>query len=126
VPARWPHLAGRPVTPIRCLIDGNRGAGASVPDEVLTRRVHRELVEAMGLAAPPVRAVVSRWPRAVPLYSVGHQDRLDRIDGALSALPGLYLTGAGYRGASLARCVAQAHQTARILVAALASTRSRG
>jgi oxygen-dependent protoporphyrinogen oxidase len=117
--AKWPPLAGHPVTPIRCLIDGNGDAGTSVPDEVLTHRVHEELVEAMGLAVPPVGALVSRWPRAVPQYTVGHQDRLDRIDNALLALPGLYLTGAGYRGASLARCVAQAYETARKVAAAL-------
>jgi oxygen-dependent protoporphyrinogen oxidase len=124
LPAKWPPLAGYPVTPIRCLIGGNRDVGASMSDEELTRRVHEELVEAMGLAAAPMGSVVTRWPRAIPHYTVGHQDRLDRIDSALTALPRLYLTGAGYRGASLARCVVQAHQTARTVATALAPLRS--
>jgi oxygen-dependent protoporphyrinogen oxidase len=120
LPAKWPQLSGYPVSPIRCLISGDRATDATVPDSVLTRRVHDELAAAMGLTAPPVSAVVARWPQAVPEYTVGHQDRLDTIDSALSAMPGLYLTGAGYRGASLARCVAQAYQTAWSVAAALA------
>jgi oxygen-dependent protoporphyrinogen oxidase len=111
--AKWPPMGRHPVTLIRGLIGGNRDAGTSMSDEALARRVHEELVDAMGLAAPPVRALVSRWPRAIPQYAVGHQDRLDQIDSALSTLPRLYLTGAGYRGASLARCVAQAYRAAR-------------
>jgi oxygen-dependent protoporphyrinogen oxidase len=122
--AKWPPLAGHRVAPIRCLIGGNGDPGASLPDEELVRRVHVELVEAMGLAAAPMEAVVARWPRAIPQYTVGHQDRLDRIDNLLAGMPGVYLTGAGYRGASLARCVAQAHQTARSVASVLAPSRS--
>jgi oxygen-dependent protoporphyrinogen oxidase len=120
LPAKWPQLAGHAVTPIRCLIGRWDDAGAAMSDEVLTRRVHEALVEAMGLAAPPVEAVVQRWPRGIPQYTVGHQERLDRIDSALAALPGLYLTGAAYRGAGLARCVAQAQQTASSVAGGLA------
>jgi len=125
LPAKWPPLAGHAVVPIRCLIGGQGDTGASVSDEVLTHRVHEALVEAMGLAAPPVEAVVQRWPQGIPQYTVGHQERLDRIDSALAALPGLYLTGAAYRGASLARCVAQAQQTASSVAGALVPVRSR-
>jgi oxygen-dependent protoporphyrinogen oxidase len=121
--AKWPPLAGHAGTPIRCLVGGH--AALSEDDDTLTRRVHHELVEAMGLAAPPAGAVVHRWPRGIPQYTVGHQERLNRIDRALAALPGLYLTGAAYRGASLARCVAQAQQTASTVVDALVPVHSR-
>jgi oxygen-dependent protoporphyrinogen oxidase len=123
LPAKWPQLAAYAVTPIRCLVGG--GAVVTDTDDVLISRVHRELVAAMGLAAPPIGGVVHRWPRGIPQYTVGHQRRLDQIDGALAALPGLYLTGAAYRGASLARCVAQAQQTASNIVGALVPTRTR-
>jgi oxygen-dependent protoporphyrinogen oxidase len=122
LPAKWPSLAGHAVTPIRCLVGGD--AGVSESDDVLARRIHHELVEAMGLAAAPVGAMIHRWPRGIPQYTVGHQERLDRIDNALAALPGLYLTGAAYRGASLASCVAQAQQTASNIVGALIPVQS--
>jgi protoporphyrinogen oxidase len=56
--AKWKPLAGHQVTLIRCLIGENGDAGASVLDEVLARRVHDELAEAMELAAPPLCTTV--------------------------------------------------------------------
>jgi oxygen-dependent protoporphyrinogen oxidase len=52
----------------------------------------------------------------MPQYLVGHQDRLAALNVALSHLPGLYLTGAAYRGVGLASCVADAERTARDVV----------
>jgi len=77
------------------------------------RRVHEELVEAMGLTTGPVQQSIQPWPRAMPQYLVGHQDRLDSLDSAIHHLPGLYLTGAAYRGVGLASCVADAKRTAQ-------------
>jgi oxygen-dependent protoporphyrinogen oxidase len=75
----------------------------------------------MRVAAPPLRSHVRRWSRAMPQYTVGHQARLDQIDGALALLPGVHVTGAGYRGAGVAGCVTQAETTARTLTSALDS-----
>jgi oxygen-dependent protoporphyrinogen oxidase len=49
----------------------------------------------------------------MPQYLVGHQGRLDALDVAVRHLPGLYLTGAAYRGVGLASCVADAKRTAQ-------------
>jgi oxygen-dependent protoporphyrinogen oxidase len=81
-------------------------------DETMVRRVHEELVEAMGLTAGPDHSSIQRWPQAMPQYLVGHQGRLDTLDAAIQHLPGLYLTGAAYRGVGLASCVADAKRTA--------------
>jgi oxygen-dependent protoporphyrinogen oxidase len=56
----------------------------------------------------------------MPQYTVGHQDRLDRIDHDLAAMPTLALTGAAYRGVGVASCVSQADRTADALLARLA------
>jgi len=77
----------------------------------------------MGLTAGPVQERVQRWPQAMPQYLVGHQDRLDALDAALRDLPGLYLTGAAYRGIGLASCVANAQRTAKKITEALSETR---
>jgi oxygen-dependent protoporphyrinogen oxidase len=116
--AKWPHLSGQPVVPIRCLVAG--GSAAPTDDEVV-QRVHRELVAAMGLTAPPSHTLVQRWPRAIAQYTVGHPDRVARIDAAVRRLPGLHLTGAGYRGASLSRCATEARKTANAVLAGLAA-----
>jgi oxygen-dependent protoporphyrinogen oxidase len=48
----------------------------------------------------------------MPQYTVGHADRLATIDSALTAVPGIHLTGAAYRGVGLAGCISQAARTA--------------
>jgi oxygen-dependent protoporphyrinogen oxidase len=82
-------------------------------DETLVRGVHDELVESMGLTSGPIDQSIQRWPQAMPQYLVGHKDRLDAVGAALGHLPGLYLTGAAYRGVGMASCVADAERIAK-------------
>jgi oxygen-dependent protoporphyrinogen oxidase len=113
LPAKWPQLADDRHVLIRGMV-GRYGDTrfADLDDDSLAAAVHDELVAAMGLSAPPSHAVVWRWPQAMPQYTVGHLSRLQRIDRALAGLPGLVVTGAGYRGVGLASCVTQARQAA--------------
>jgi protoporphyrinogen/coproporphyrinogen III oxidase len=112
--AKWPHLADDALVLIRCMV-GRRGdrRWLDMDDETMVRHVHDELVDAMGLTADPVQQRIQRWPRAMPQYLVGHQDRLDALDAAIHHLPRLYLTGASYRGVGIASCVANAERTAK-------------
>ena len=111
--AKWPRLASENVVVLRAMV-GRAGDQRWVPldDATLIRRVRAELAEAMGLSAEPLQTHVQRWPRALPQYIVGHQDRLNRLDVALAEVPGLHVTGAAYRGAGVAGCVAQAEEIA--------------
>jgi len=111
-------LADDTLVLIRCMV-GRRGdrRWLDMDDETLVRRVHDELVEAMGLTAGPVDQGIQRWPQAMPQYLVGHQARLNALDSAIHHLPGLYLTGAAYRGVGLASCVADAKRTAQDVAA---------
>lgn len=112
--AKWPHLADEDLVLIRCMV-GRRGdrRWLEMDDDTLVRRVHEELVEAMGLTAGPDHQSIQRWPLAMPQYLVGHQARLDALAVATGHLPGLYLTGAAYRGVGIASCVADARRTAQ-------------
>jgi len=116
--AKWPHLADEKLVLIRCMV-GRRGdrRWLDLDDETLVRRVHEELVEAMGLTAGPLEQSIQRWPQAMPQYLVGHQDRLDALKAATKDLPGLYLTGAAYRGVGMASCVADAKRIAKDVAA---------
>ncbi len=111
--AKWPHLADDSIVLIRCMV-GRRGdtRWLDMDDETLVRRVQDELVEAMGMTAGPVDQSIQRWPQAMPQYLVGHQDRLDTLDTAMRQLPGVFLTGAAYRGVGIASCVADAGRIA--------------
>ena len=112
--AKWPHLADDELVLIRAMV-GRRGdrRWLDMDDDTLVQRVHEELVEAMGLTAGPDHHSIQRWPLAMPQYLVGHQARLDALDAATRHLPGLYLTGAAFRGVGIASCVADAERTAQ-------------
>lgn len=118
--AKWPHLSddgsGGHVL-IRCMV-GRRGdtRWLTMDDETLVRRSHEELVEAMGLTRGPIGQSIQRWPQAMPQYLVGHAGRLNTLKAELTHLPGLYLTGAAYRGVGIASCVADAERIARDVV----------
>jgi oxygen-dependent protoporphyrinogen oxidase len=58
----------------------------------------------------------------MPQYTVGHQDRLDRITQGAGRLPGLHITGAAYTGVGVATCVGQAQRTAHEVLTQLART----
>ena len=119
--AKWPHLSDDNLVLIRCMV-GRRGdtRWLGMDDDALVRGVHEELVEAMGLTSGPIHQSIQRWPNGMPQYVVGHQNRLDAMKAALSHLPGLYLTGAAFRGVGLASCVADAERTAKEVTALLA------
>jgi len=80
----------------------------SLDDDALRRFVVADLARAVGLVGEPTLFHVTRWPRAIPQYVVGHKDRLARIDAAVRALPGLTLLGNWRGGIAMPDCVKNA------------------
>ncbi|MFH2007206.1 MAG: protoporphyrinogen oxidase [bacterium] len=70
----------------------------------LVRREHRALLR---VADEPAFTEVVRYPGSLPLYEVGHGDRLSRLERALEKHPGLHVTGNALRGIGLADCLAK-------------------
>lgn len=116
--AKWPHLADDDLVLIRCMV-GRRGDDRwlGMDDETLVARMQEELVDAMGMTEDSVHQSIQRWPRAMPQYLVGHAGRLVALGAALAELPGLFLTGAAYRGVGIASCVADAGRIAEAVAA---------
>ena len=83
----------------------------------------RAEVGLLGIDAEPLLARVQRWVGGMPQYTLGHVDRLERIEGALEAHAGLVVAGAAYRGVGIPDCVRSgedaADSVARSLAAAL-------
>jgi oxygen-dependent protoporphyrinogen oxidase len=77
----------------------------SQDDETLVARARTELREALGITAEPVLTRLHRWPASMPQYRVGHLARVETIERAAAALPGLALAGGAYRGVGIADCV---------------------
>ncbi|MDW7711953.1 MAG: protoporphyrinogen oxidase [Deferrisomatales bacterium] len=75
-------------------------------DEELLQVVRDELAWTLGIRAAPTFVKVVRWPRAIPQYVVGHDARLQEVEGRVGALGGLFLGGNAYYGIGINDCTA--------------------
>ena len=72
-----------------------------------------------GLSDPGAVAAwrVSRWPQSLPQYRPGHGQLVDRIEEALAReMPGVFVTGAAYRGLGIPACIRQGNEAAAAVV----------
>ncbi len=81
-------------------------------DAALVRQVTEALRPLLGIRGEPEQAWVHRWPQAMPQYRVGHLAWADAVEHTLAGCPGLFLTGASYRGIGVPDCIRQAKETA--------------
>ncbi len=84
----------------------------TLSDDEVVARVRKDLALTMGIDAAPEFVRVFRHPQAIPQYTVGHGNRLQKLESVLRAHPGLILTGNSYRGIGLNDCVAAAERAA--------------
>jgi oxygen-dependent protoporphyrinogen oxidase len=92
----------------------------AAPDEALLSTVRRELSEILGdkifpREAAPEHTQVSRWPRAMAQYAVGHGERIERISTRVAAMPGLQLAGNAYDGIGIPDCIRLGRKAAKYL-----------
>jgi protoporphyrinogen/coproporphyrinogen III oxidase len=119
---KWPHLGGD-VHVVRCSI-GRIGEAAVLQrdDADLAALAAADLAAATGVAGQPADTRVTRWGGALPQYTVGHLDRVDRIRVAVASQPGLAVCGAAYDGIGIPACVASARLAADQVLAYLQAT----
>ncbi len=110
---KWPHRAPPDQFLVRCYIGGvGREGILKLDDAALLQRVRMDLTDMAGLTATPRYAEVNRWDHAMPQYMLGHLDRVTGIETALSQFPGLFVTGAAYRGVGIPDCIKDGSSTA--------------
>jgi protoporphyrinogen/coproporphyrinogen III oxidase len=110
---KWPHPAFGDRAVVRCFVGAaGREEALGWSDRTIADRAAEEIGRAVPLSAEPTSWRVVRWPRAMPQYEVGHLDRLERLDRALGATPGVFVTGAAYRGVGIPDCIRQGSETA--------------
>jgi oxygen-dependent protoporphyrinogen oxidase len=81
-------------------------------DDELTAASLREMGALLGIRGAPIFSRLHRWDRANAQHDVGHLDLVSAIDRRLASLPGLFVTGSGFRGVGVPDCVADARATA--------------
>jgi len=92
----------------------------ALDDTALVDSAHGCLARLLRINARPLEALVSRYPRAMPQYHVGHLARLERIEVGLLAFPTLALAGNAYRGTGIPDCIASGEDAADKLTRAVA------
>jgi oxygen-dependent protoporphyrinogen oxidase len=101
---RQPELPGRPEAEIAAL-------------------AHAEHAALLGAKQAPLFQHVTRWPRAIPQYTLGHLGRVARAEAVQRVLPGLFFSANWRGGVSVGDCIQGGHRSAEAVAAHL---RGRG
>jgi protoporphyrinogen/coproporphyrinogen III oxidase len=119
-----PHLRGdeNGLDIVRCSV-GRIGEEALLQrdDTELASIAAADLAAATGVRGEPADVRVSRWGGALPQYTVGHVERVQRIRASVAAQPGLAVCGAAYDGIGIPACIASARLAADQVLAYLGS-----
>lgn len=75
---------------------------AALSDSAWTARAARALAVALSVHAPPLHAVVSRWPDALPVFDPNHRARVTALETALRKDESrIWLAGAAFHGSGI-------------------------
>jgi protoporphyrinogen/coproporphyrinogen III oxidase len=103
---KFPHRAPEDRALLRCFFAGRNAENVwGMSDDQIVSIALGELQQIVGLRALPLFTRVYKWKSAMAQYSVGHLDRIERIERLVQQLPGLALAGNAYRGIGVPDCV---------------------
>jgi oxygen-dependent protoporphyrinogen oxidase len=109
-PGRLPEGAAL----LRCFYGGATDPTIlSLDDGEALATAQRELRAVLGPIGTPDFLRISRWPRMMAQYTVGHAARLARIAELAETQPGLHLAGNAYRGIGVPDCIESGRAAAR-------------
>jgi oxygen-dependent protoporphyrinogen oxidase len=113
VTSKWPGRAPDGCALLRAFLGGGRDPQRlDLTDDELVRCAREALEEVLGIDGTPTFARLYRWSRQAPQYEVGHFDRVAAIERRLLSVPGLFVTGSGFRAVGIPDCIADGRQVA--------------
>jgi oxygen-dependent protoporphyrinogen oxidase len=80
-----------------------------LPEADIAAIAHAEHAALLGARQAPLFQTVTRWPRAIPQYTLGHLGRVARAEAAQRTLPGLYFCANWKGGVSVGDCIKNGH-----------------
>jgi oxygen-dependent protoporphyrinogen oxidase len=98
---------------LRCFLGGD---AMPLSDAALVAAARAELRSIMKIEAEPVFNHIARWPQSMAQYTVGHRQRVARIEEIVRAIPGLYLAGNAYHGIGIPDCVRMGQEAATRII----------
>lgn len=112
--SKWPGRAPAGKVLLRTFLGGARDPRAlELSDAEMVERSLAALAPLIGIVGTPLFTRVYRWENANAQHEVGHLARVGAIEEAVSAHPGLFVTGSGYRGVGIPDCVADGRAIGR-------------
>ena len=87
-----------------------------LPDAALTALARTALERILGNLPEASFAIVRRWPDSLPLYTVGHLDRIAELERRVAELPRMRLIGNAYCGVGLPDLVRSGRTAAQQVV----------
>jgi oxygen-dependent protoporphyrinogen oxidase len=106
--SKWPDRSPADRVLLRGFIGGpNNQHLLEASDAELIETIRTQIVDLLGMApdAQPVYADVYRWNGGMPQYTIGHLDRVDRIEALSAHIPGFGLAGGAFRGVGVPNCI---------------------
>ena len=120
------HRAPSETVVFTSFLGGRRDpALVAASDEELLQTVRTELERLVAARGTPLFNEITRWPRAIPQYTIGHLQRIAQVERADRELPGLYFC-ANYRGGvSISDCITNGEAMAHTVSDYLAGARAK-
>ncbi|MEP7366334.1 MAG: protoporphyrinogen oxidase [Acidobacteriota bacterium] len=113
VGAKFDHRVPAGMGLLRCFFGGAADPGVlDLDDESVAALARQELRTLVGIVDAPEFVRISRWPRSMAQYTVGHAARIQAIQGAGAKTPWLSLAGNAYNGIGIPDCIAMAKAAA--------------
>ena len=111
---KWEGRAPEDSVLIRCFIGGAKNEElVSLNDKDMTGVALSELKEIMGIDAEPLFIRIFRWIKAMPQYTIGHEERVSKIEELTGRHAGLYFTGSAFKGIGISDTVREGEVTAK-------------
>jgi len=109
---KFAHRAPEGKVLLRSFVGGAKNEDiVSWEDSKLLAAVQGDMEEVLKIAGAPLVARINRWHKSMPQYTLGHEERLSRIEQGLAKHPGLLVTGSAYRGIGISDCIHEAELT---------------
>ena len=104
--SKWAGRAHDGLALLRAFVPERVGPLAHEPDERVLAVVSDHVGAVLGTRLDPVLTRVTRWRGVMPIYAVGHLDRVAAVEAAVAPLPGWHVAGAALHGVGLPECIA--------------------
>jgi oxygen-dependent protoporphyrinogen oxidase len=113
VSSKWAGRAPADQVLLRAFLGGVHDPEAiSLSDDEIVETACHNLGSVLGIASRPTLSRVYRWREASPQLNVGHDERVGAVASELGRLPGLFVTGRGFRAVGIPDCIADARRAA--------------